>query len=566
MPDFVKSLQGRDLGHLRIIAELWGVELEAPDVRRALSRLSEYLKNGDLLEQVVKALPGEARGALTDLIKNGGRLSWPVFTRRYGAVREIGPGKRDRERPYAHPVSPAEVLWYRALLARSFFDTPNGPEEFAYIPDDLLPLLNRLTPVESEISKPRGRLATPGERAYLIPARDHLLDHACTLLAALRLGFSREEVEALAAAWEPPVEKGGYAATPPFIETLLAAAGLLDSSRLPQPEAARAFLEAPRGEAMAMLARAWMQTPILNELRLLPFLLIEGEWQNDPLKTRQAVLEFLAAVPGAGGSAKRPFWSLDAFLAAIRTTHPDFQRPAGDYDSWYIRDAESGDFLRGFAHWDAVDGALVRFLLTGPLYWLGILDLAAPGPEGPVTAFRFSAAASALLRGEAPAGFPAEEQSLHVRSDARLSVPRLSPRAVRYQVARFCAWEGEKGEAYQYRITPASLSRARQAGLTTGHLLALLRRHAKTVPPGLVQALERWEAHGSEARLDRITVLRLSSPELLQALRSSRAGRFLGDLLGPTAVIVKDGAAQKVLTILAEMGYLGEASFWEDND
>ena len=91
-----------------------------------------------------------------------------------------------------------------------------------------------------------------------------------------------------------------------------------------------------------------------------------------------------------------------------------------------------------------MDGALVRFLIGGPLHWLGILDLAVPGPEGPVTAFRFTAAASALLRGETPSGFALEEEDLHVRSDARVSVPRLSPRAVRYQVARFCAWEGEK--------------------------------------------------------------------------------------------------------------------------
>ena len=130
MPDFVKSLQGRDLGHLQIVAELWGIELQAQDVRHALLRLSKYVKKGNLLEQVVQALPGEARRALADLIKSGGRLSWPVFTRRYGAVREIGPGKRDRERPYSDPVSSAEVLWYRALLARSFFD-PSGARSWA---------------------------------------------------------------------------------------------------------------------------------------------------------------------------------------------------------------------------------------------------------------------------------------------------------------------------------------------------------------------------------------------------------------------------------------------------
>jgi hypothetical protein len=44
----------------------------------------------------------------------------------------------------------------------------------------------------------------------------------------------------------------------------------------------------------------------------------------------------------------------------------------------------------------------------------------------------------------------------------------------------------------------------------------------------------------------------------LQRLRESKAARFLGDPLGPTAVIVRPGAQGKVLAALAEMGYLGE--------
>jgi hypothetical protein len=58
--------------------------------------------------------------------------------------------------------------------------------------------------------------------------------------------------------------------------------------------------------------------------------------------------------------------------------------------------------------------------------------------------------------------------------------------------------------------------------------------------------------------MEHALVLRLSSPEILQELRTSRAARFLGDPLGPTTVIVNPGAREKVLAALAEMGYLGE--------
>ena len=53
----------------------------------------------------------------------------------------MGAARRDREKPHLNPASPAEVLFYRALLFRAFFNTDKGPQEFAYIPDDLLELV-----------------------------------------------------------------------------------------------------------------------------------------------------------------------------------------------------------------------------------------------------------------------------------------------------------------------------------------------------------------------------------------------------------------------------------------
>jgi hypothetical protein len=99
---------------------------------------------------------------------------------------------------------------------------------------------------------------------------------------------------------------------------------------------------------------------------------------------------------------------------------------------------------------------------------------------------------------------------------------------------------------------------AHQQGLTVSQLLVLLNRYAKAMPPSLVKALERWDKNGSEARMERLVILRVTSMEVLQALRKSRAGRFLGEPLGPTTIALKPGATQKVLAVLAELGYLGE--------
>jgi hypothetical protein len=135
----------------------------------------------------------------------------------------------------------------------------------------------------------------------------------------------------------------------------------------------------------------------------------------------------------------------------------------------------------------------------------------------------------------------------------------LVPRVVRYQLARLSTWENVTQDAYAYRLTPASLERARLQGLHINHLLTLLRRSALVIPPILIKALEKWETNGVEARFERALILHVRSPELLQMLRASRAARFLGEQLGPTTIIVKTSARDKVLAVLAELGYLGEA-------
>src|SRR5512133_1677104 len=98
--DLIQSLQNRDLGHLRIIAEMWGIDLEAPNARMGLRRLSEALLNRRRLEEMITSLPEDPRRAVADLLQHHGSMPWSLFARRYGPLREMGPGRRDRERPY----------------------------------------------------------------------------------------------------------------------------------------------------------------------------------------------------------------------------------------------------------------------------------------------------------------------------------------------------------------------------------------------------------------------------------------------------------------------------------
>lgn len=161
MVDLARTLQGNDLVFLRMVANAWGIDCSAPDAYSAIPPLVSAILDQSLIHEIVEALPTEAKSAIQDLIEHQGKLLWSVFTRRYGEVRVIGAGRQDRERPDLSPVSPAEVLWYRAIIGKAFFNIAPEAQEYAYIPEDLL---EHLEPWSSPRKKSMGRPASPRSR------------------------------------------------------------------------------------------------------------------------------------------------------------------------------------------------------------------------------------------------------------------------------------------------------------------------------------------------------------------------------------------------------------------
>ncbi|MBL8051051.1 MAG: iron-containing alcohol dehydrogenase, partial [Anaerolineales bacterium] len=188
-----QSLQKFDIGHLRIIAEFWGLELESNDFDSALEELCASLLDLESVSETLDILQAPAKTALTELINSNGKIEWAVFTRKHGDIREMGAGKRDREKPHLKPTSTSEILFYRALIAKAFFETEKGLQEFAYIPDDLLEVIQEVgMQNENETlskNEPLGRPATPVEKSFEILATDFILDDATTYLAALRINM-----------------------------------------------------------------------------------------------------------------------------------------------------------------------------------------------------------------------------------------------------------------------------------------------------------------------------------------------------------------------------------------
>jgi transposase len=571
--NLAQSLQDADRGFLAIVAELWG--LDDPTARSARA-LAEAMLQPGVVEEMVEGLSERARGALHALQLQGGRMPLAEMNRRFGPLREIGTGRRDRERPWRRPASALEELWYRGLVGRAFSNTAKGLEEFAFLPADLLA---RLPPGEA----PSAQLDEVSPRR-IRPAGTQAVDDATTLLAACRLLSPKQRRSSA----EQQARLAGHLLQPDSLRLLLAILGelaLLNPSTLePDPRRTQRFLQATRGAALGQLLRAWAGASTWNDLAQLDGLRPpRGKWPNDPLATRQAALGPILRL------ATGHWWPLAGLLEALRSQQPGFLRPGGDFDAWYLQDA-GGQFLPGLQAWDQVEGALLIYLLSGPLHWLGAVDL---GGEGGALAFRLTPAARALVdpgatveaaepgrrarprpNGPAPAQRAAGAEPAarwphtaagpprHARlsADGRLSVARAADRTLRYQVARFCRWTqlDRRREEFVYQLTPTSLERGRQAGLLPRHMLAVLGKiTGGRVPRSIEAAVRRWGERGSEAALNRVLVLKVSEAGVLdELLAHPDTARLLGERLGPTQVGVRERDWQALCAAALRRGML----------
>lgn len=546
MPDLFQTLRTTDLDFIQRLARSWKLELDAREFAAARDEFIRLAKDPIIFEEIIETLPDQATNAWQYLVSHQGQESWSIFTRQFGELRVFGAAKRVREEPDLHPVSATEVLWYRGLIGRAFLNHPPATQEYVYIPDEFLAFVH---PLANKVDQIELRPAVALEKKLVTPASDRVLDDVTDLLAALRMGRPAESVFL--------AHSESYQH---FISSLLLESGLLTSPLTPDAARVKDFLAQPRGAALLELFQAWMNSNRINDLRMLPGLLFEGNWSNDPQTARRLVIDTLR------GTDSKIWWSLTAFVGQVKERQPDFQRPAGDYDSWFIRDASTNEHLHGVQYWDRIEGTLLYYLLSGPLRWLGVIDLARNDKGSRFTALRLSPIGMDILEGHPPSTGKVEDGVLTISSDGILHVPVNTPRAIRYQVARFCSLLPGESSERKYRITPASLKAASEQGLKVSHLLQLFQQaRVKDLPPSLVQQMERWEKYGVEASVEQVILLRLSRPELLPLLqKNNRASGCIATVLNNQTIVIKAGKVEQMRQSLAELGLLADIKLDSD--
>ncbi len=539
MPGLKPTLANYDLDFLTRIARRWGVEISQRDVDSARADLVARMIDAELFTKLLANMDEATRKAWSNLVQKGGKIPLAEFSRTHGEIRDFGPARREREEPDLHPVSASESLWYSGLVGRAFLKLTGEPIEYIYIPEELL-LFTSAQDRQPEMTTIRP--AVNQKPKYIQHADALLPDHLTDMLAVLRM--QRDIPGDVMQTWGIPLH---------FLQQLLKVTGLVDAALQPIPDALKTFFASDRGLVHAQLYQAWLDSREINELRMLPGLVFEGTWQNDPILPRKLLTGLLA------GLETGTWWSISSLLAAVKDTRPDFQRPAGDYDSWFIREENSSTYLGGFENWDRVEGALLAFLLSGPLHWLGIVNLAQAGSDGKFTAFQLSDTMMPLLTGLTPETGLAENREIKIRDVRHIIIPNYTPRVLRYQVGRFCELVNINPKESLYAITTDSLKTAAEQGLQINQLLQLLEKENNTgIPESLRKLADRWNRRGREAIISKAILLRFSDESACAEFLKHAAGRFTLEELNPRTVLITARQQDGVIKVLNELGILVE--------
>jgi hypothetical protein len=545
---------------LPTLAKVWKASITGLDVAGSIPVLSAAMLDAVRAEAVWDSLTDEQRGALQMVTGSGGKMPKAMFSRVFGDIRKMGAAQIEREKPLENPASIAEGLYYRGLIAEAFEQADTGPRVVVYVPEDLARALPMRKTSYSNLQSESPQavddapIVEPLEDVQHIQQADtSIVDDMTTLLAYLQLASPTLVGDSLAP--EDQTAILGFLLKPheeriSFLFGLGISTDLIEiqnGKAYPKRTETRRWLSAARAAQVQSLADGWRGSSFYRDLWHVVGLHPDpgGELDEyDAVVARDNVLEMIKDL-----APKQEWWSLEAFIDAVKETDPDFQRPGGDYDSWYIRNDEN-EYLKGFESWDAVEGALLEFYVTGPMHWLGLVDRAED-------AARLTAYGRAFL-GLSPWPAPAEaEDKVTVKDDGTLLISRKVSRVDRFQAARFTTWVSA-GDPYVYRLDAAGIQQAGEQGINTGHIASFISRAIgdAALPASIAQLLDNWRSGASAAvTLEKLMVLRTTAPETLDKIADTPAlRRYLGARLGPMAVIVRAGQWEALHAALGEQG------------
>ncbi len=328
---------------------------------------------------------------------------------------------------------------------------------------------------------------------------------------------------------------------------------------------AEAFFALPLVERARRCYAIWQDTPFWNEMLYLPDITVRpgpsplDAPHEEVMRARQVVLE------RAEHERLDEWHDLGTFIARTKLYVPYllFPRQYGPRAERYMSSSNpyGWDFRlrRGWlTHregWHMVEGGFIRTIITGPLHWLGVVEI---DSENMPTTFRLTSGALFLLSETVPTSEEIPAGRLIVQPNFELVALAPTSEALLVKLDRFAERVSLEHIA-QYRITKASVTRAIQTGLHAQDITAIVEQASGgNVPQNVQYSLVEWERQARRIEMwSNATLLEVDESALLDELFANEQLRpMLGRRLGPCLTEVLPEHLAAIQTFLWQRDYL----------
>ena len=525
-----------DTRFLTIISRYWLSLQSQPNYEEVIRLLCEKMQDNSVLKKKLNSSEGqEFFTPLHDLLSQNGMERADTFEEQFGLLRYEGIEKILREKMWETPVSITEKLWFRGLIFREPRILDNELKDCYILPDDLR---KNLAEILSETARPVSREkifavrpAIPSETAF-----PDSIDNSAPDIFSLALALERDKRPMMFP------ELNASEAYIRFHYMLISEGSFYPGNGSADTESIRTFLTGNRTAARLYLIKTWRRSENYDELNETSQITVTTAPEFDKTKPREAILNLLSAL------TTDTWISVNGFTAAVKKAFPNFLRGSFTENRGQMQDLNGND-LSGFGSWFQLEGEYIRFLLNGPLNWLGLIQSAySDRNKTEMTGFRinretiFYLAESSLTDiSKEILSKPNLEQGLPVISnDGVITCTIKVPRYFRYMTTRYSEIEKVKENSVIFRITPTSLLNAENAGLSRSAFLSLLRRFSKNkIPPSLEKLLSLTDKSSVPAVIYTATILTVPNKEILTELLSvPRLEKWIIQQINPTSILI----------------------------
>lgn len=333
---------------------------------------------------------------------------------------------------------------------------------------------------------------------------------------------------------------------------------------------ADAYFALPLLERARRCYRLWLETPFWNELNYLPGVVLRpGPGPVDPahsevVHARSMVME---RVVEQALQAPGEWISFAAFIARAKLYVPYllFPRQYGARAERYSTGSNPYGWDFRLRHgwlthregWHQVEGGFIRAMLTGPLRWLGLVEIK---EEDRQETFRIIPRVAEITGDDAPPSEDVVWGRLVVQPNFELVALAPVSEALLVKLDRF-AERVRLEQIAQYRLTKSSVTRAVQMGLRAEAIQQQLEQAAggsAAIPQNISYSLVEWERQARRIELwPRVTLLEVDDPALLDELFDDEQARpLLGRRVAPRLAEVKAEHLDALQTLLWQREYL----------